>query len=1746
MKIGWVEFKFKSPPINKMPKDCDFYCNIHNHSEYSTLDAISRIERGMLSLDLDSLYEDQVTLVRRAFQLKQPGVGLTDHGALGGFFRFHTECVNHKINPIIGIEFYVIDSLKNLKDKDRDYSHLTALATSYAGLVNLYKLNKIAWTEGFYYKPKVDYEILAKYNKDIIMLSGCSANSPYLNIIHSDKSTKEKERLYNDLTRKFLDIYEDNFYMEIMPHGNYENAILLNTVVIDQALKHDILIVATNDSHYPIKEHSESHEVMLCIQVNQRMNDQNHWKFGDGELYLKSRSEIYNDFRKFHSYIPKEIINNSLDNTMVINTKVHIEIPKRTSGTLLPKPRLFGMKRMEYVNKLINHGWEKRKIINNLILYSEKNNIDITIAKQHYLERIEKELGIINKLGYIDYFLIVYELINYCRSNNLMVGPGRGSAAGSLFCYLLGITSIDPMIYELMFERFMSIYKTTCPDIDIDFDWLRRHEVFDWLEKRFGTNNFAHIGTYMILKGKAVVRDVGRVYSIPLNEVNIMTKNIIARSGGDERKSMTVSDSFDAFDIMRDFDKKYPFIRKHTSILEGTSRNCVVGSTKIRTNRKTQLSDDSFERTIEHLYKYYKRFNKLPKLRVFNGEFFVYKKAKNIWYAGIKDVYKVTCGNKKIICTDGERFLTKNGYIALKDLNICDYVFINNTLTELFLVKIDDIEYIGERKTYDIEIDTNNEIEKNYLANGFVVHNSGVHACGVIVSDQDLTNVIPIETRGSKGSGKKRTVVSALTGKENEKMGLLKLDILGLKTLTIISKACEMIIKNYDIEFNIEEINLEDKEILDEYTNLHYIGVFQFDSIGMKNAVEGFKFKEFQDVISWNALYRPGPTRSGIASLFKNRSLGLKKIPKIHDVYDRITAKTRGCILFQEQISQVFAEMANYNLADADDVRVVVAKSHGKDALGKHRDNFIKGCSNVNFGKEKAGKLFNQIVMFGCVVGETIIHKASSNQYSGKEITIKDLYEKNKSSTIFHQIKKIMSLDENENTVKINDILDIYYSGKKKVYKIETESGKFGLLTKEHKIKVENDYKKLKDLKVGDYILVTDFEKDYKTRLEKIKLIKYIGIRDTYDIAMESPNNNYVINNGLLVHNSYGFNKCLVYDSKIVRASSNSLESKEIDIGSLYERWNSNTSVGEKYRKFGLKIMFYDETDGRIRIDKVKNVFYNGYKPVWLVKTKSGKMLKTTDTHEFVLLNSNKIMKDLKIGDKLLVSDLKYEERYSKGYSVYEDEIILKKFSGIEKTYDLEMENENHNYVANNIVVHNSHAAAYSVISYWCMWLKHYYPLQFLSSALAEEKDDNKIRSLIKECVRLKIKVKNPDINLSRNTFYPNIESNSILCGFVDIKGIGDKAANNIVVNQPYDNIFDFIDKVERRCVNIRVIRSLCLADVFDCWCTNTKLLYDHLSEIVNCKSDLARKKYFKLFKEWSKSDDKWTDEEAIYKVRQVLSLPTVKHPILYYQKVIDKYFPHLLKRIDKISDIVTEKDVVNRYAVGVTIDIKYNQVGDFDKVKPTEKEIAIRMMKFEKQGARYVNFDLEDETGFRRFHVHPVIYERTRKVFEKGINTPIIIKYRILGGKNVINVEEVVDLQELSTNYDKNNISLRLLADHPLSNINWKKAKAKNILPISMAKQKSKSIIFGIIHDLRYFKIKTGDMAFAKVTDHEKSIDCLIWPDAVEKYKDFIEKSFIGRIVLLMEVEKMKKRENEKKFSFNIVRIIKFYKNKA
>ena len=1042
---------------------------------------------------------------------------------------------------------------------------------------------------------------------------------------------------------------------------------------------------------------------------------------------------MFQSLMKHHKYLGKAKIIESLNTTLEIHKKVNIDIPIRTKEDVLPTPiipKKYDTKK-EYINVLIKKGWKKRDIIGQAKKTAKRRKLTHNQAIELYKKQLKHELNIINKLGFMDYFLIVHELINWSRKHGILVGPGRGTAASSLFCYLLGITSIDPILYDLMFERFISEYKVTYPDIDMDFDWHRRGEIFGWMEKRFGEKSFAHIGAYGVMKGKQVIRDVSRVFDVSYTTVNGITKYVIQRTGGDERKSMTILDSFNTFDVMKKFDKQYPNVKKHAIRLEGITRN------------------------------------------------------------------------------------------------------------------------------------------------------ASIHPCGIIVSDQILTDIIPIETRN-------KTRTTSITGKECEKLGLLKIDILGLKTLSVIYKAVRLIKDDIDLE----KIDLENKEILKEFTDTNFTGVFQYDSLSMRNSVGGFKFKSFDDITIWNASNRPGVQRSGIALQFRLRRAGVRKIPKIHPIYDRITKNTAGCVIYQEQISKIFSEMAGYTLADSDQIRVAIAKSHGKDVLNQYRIGFIEGCIKKGMEKSKAKKLFDQIVYFGCLSGRTVVYHKNSS------ITIKNMYAKD-------DVKDIASNIDGK--VAMNEVINVYYSGKKELYKVVTITGKFCESTLDHEYLTLDGWKKLADIDKSELIQIAD-DVFGKLLFEKIDKIEYIGYEDTYDIAMKAPYNNYIVNNGIIVHNSYCFP--------------------------------------------------------------------------------------------------------------------------------------------------------------------NSHAAAYSVISVWCMWLKYYYPLEFMTALLSEENDATKIHGYIRECKRLHIKVIHPDIDKSKDGF-AIYDENTIISGFTDIKGIGEKASAAIVEMQPFNDFYDFVDKVNRRTVNKRVIKALVLSGAMDVWCCNKKKFSENLDNMLDAKTKDKRDFYLSELKKWNRMED-WSDGEKAKIVKSVFSLPSDKHPIEYYKKFLKEQFPHIKLTPTKTASY----DEINllMWIAGEIIDTKLNQIGDYDKGKATKEEIEKRRLKLEPHGSRYANFDIEDSSGFKKFTVRPIIYRKVKEIIDKGNGTIVLAKCRVQARSSyIIYVDDMIDLDELKETGFKTHMQKSMSAKHhPCHNGRL------------LRKIKKEGKVDVILRDLKFYKTKYGMMAFTLLEDGE------------------------------------------------------------
>jgi DNA polymerase-3 subunit alpha len=823
-----------------MNSNSDFV-HLHAHSEYSQLD-------GMPSVG---------EYIMRVHELGMPGIALTEHGNMRSMVQLAIKAKGEfdwkgskqhldPVKPIFGIEFYVApidykikgieETVKqSLKKKSKNASeykekmkelenkmqvrkryHVLAFAKNDIGMKNLLILNYMSWKDGYYYRPRIDINLLKKYHEGIIITTSCIGG--WVPSLLLENKLNEAEQWLIEMKR----IFKDDLYLELQPHKIKEQEIV-NAFMIKLADEHKIKLVATNDCHYLLKEDSKAHEVLLAVQSKKPLQSADAWRFDDNAFYLKTKQEMIESFKLNHPFISPKLIKNSLETTMEIFEKCNVEIEINKKQGILPDFKIpvnyTGEK--NYLINLCKKGWIWRNIEKRAGEYAKSRNMSELEGVKIYRERLEFELKRIFKLKFEKYFLIIHELISWARKNDIMVGPGRGSSSASIVCYLLGITSIDPIEYDLLFDRFLNAHRMDYPDVDMDFEDMRRKEVFKHLFERYGEEHVSLIGTNGTMKGKQALHDVSRVLGIPHSEVNQITKHIIERSSGDARSSETVADSFNEFDVCKDFNKRHPEVLPFVEKLEGKVRNV------------------------------------------------------------------------------------------------------------------------------------------------------GVHACGIQIAPMDISTHIPIEYREIKGAEEKelwgadRVKVSALDWRDSQDMGLIKMDVLGLRTLTILKSALKEIEKRKKIKINLEEINLEDDNVLDAFTKGMMTGIFQFDSVGMKKTCEKLKFTKFEDIISLNALYRPGAMRSGLAQHYINRKIGKEKIEKIHPIYDNITKDTYGILVYQEQLLRCFVELAGYHPDEADSIRKAVAKSFGNEYINREKEVFIKGAGEKGLDSKKAEKLFENISFFG-------------------------------------------------------------------------------------------------------------------------------------------------------------------------------------------------------------------------------------------------------------------------------------------------------------------------------------------------------------------------------------------------------------------------------------------------------------------------------------------------------------------------------------------------------------------------------------------------------------------------------------------------------------------------------------------------------------------------------------------------------------------------------------------------------------
>ena len=725
-------------------------------------------------------------LLGRAKELGMPAVAITDHGALYGAFKFFIKAKDMGIKPIIGVETY--KAKKSRFDKqpglERDQSHLVLLAKDLEGYKNLLKIVTIAHLEGFYYKPRIDFEVLQKHNKGIIALSGC-LQGEIPNLLLNNQEIEAENVL-----KKYLQIFEGNFYLELQRHPQIDELGKINKMLISMSRKFAIPLVATNDVHYLDKEDAYAQEIMLCIQTQRTIMEKNRpiSMIEVPDYYFKSSEEMKGQFID----IPEAI-----DNTIRISDQCNLEIPY--GKWILPK---FVTPNNEPVEDYLRQLVEERK--------NRVNGFPVeTIDK-----RLQYELDIIIKKGYTTYFLVVQDFVNWAKTHKVAVGPGRGSAAGSLVAYVLRLTDINPLEYNLPFERFLNPERPTPPDFDIDFADIRRDEVLKYVTKKYGEEKVAQIITFGTMEARLAIRDVTRALGLSYSQGDRVAKMI---PQGKQGFSMSISQA-----------------------LEESSQ--------------------------------------------------------------LKFAYQTEADTKKVL-------------------------------------------------------DVARKVE------GLPRHSS-VHAAGVIITDKDLTEYVPLQREAKEGRIITQYDMYCLdlnVAPNNKAVGLLKADFLGLRNLTTIEKALELVERKSKIKIDIHEVPLDDKKTYDLISSGNNVGVFQLESSGMRHLAKELKPSKMSDISAMVALYRPGPM--DLIPLFLEGKLNAKKIKYLHADLKPILEETYGILVYQEQVMEIANRLAGYTMSEADNLRMAMGKKK-KELMKKEKEKFIVGCINKGYKKTLAEQIFNFMEKF--------------------------------------------------------------------------------------------------------------------------------------------------------------------------------------------------------------------------------------------------------------------------------------------------------------------------------------------------------------------------------------------------------------------------------------------------------------------------------------------------------------------------------------------------------------------------------------------------------------------------------------------------------------------------------------------------------------------------------------------------------------------------------------------------------------
>lgn len=1339
------------------------FVHLHVHTEYSLLDGLSRIDQ----------------LVERAKALNMPAVAITDHGTMFGVMEFYRACKAAEIKPIIGVEAYL--ARRSMKDKDpkldkRPY-HMLLLAQNQQGYLNLLKIASAAQLDGYYYRPRIDREFLAAHSEGVIATSGClAAQIPTLIMEGRDDEAREQIGWYQDVFGK------ENFFLELQQHDIPELETLNKWLVEYGKSNHThVPLIATNDVHYVLETDYDPHDTLLCIQTSALKTDNDRLRMSDASYHLTSQQEMWNYFG--------QVAPEALQNTLKVAEMCDVSLD--TKGYHLPVfPVPEGHDSTSYLRYLCEKGLRMR--------YGERAQTD-----QVLIDRLDFELSIVGNMGFNTYFLIVWDLCQFARHADIWWNV-RGSGAGSLVAYSLGITNIDPIQNNLLFERFLNPGRVSMPDIDMDFPDNRREEMIYYTARKYGEDKVAAIITFGTLGAKAAVRDVGRALGVPLELVNQAARLI-----------------------------------------------------------PTEPKPKPIETYVEE-----------------NPE--------------LKDLYNSDPDIRRIVDT------AKN----LQGVN----------------------------------------------------RHASTHAAGVIVADKPLVEYLPLhrptkieKSEDSEGGGSENPLkaVTQFPMETCESIGLLKIDFLGLSTLSIFRKACDLIEKHQGVRYTMESVpyrptgdanldNMLDKAF-DLFGRGETVGVFQFESTGMQQMLRDMRPRKYEHIIAAVSLYRPGPM--DFIPLYNRRLRGEEPIEYRHPALQPILEETMGILVYQEQLMQVAGSLFGYKLGEADLMRRAVSKKKEKD-LKQHRTIFLERGPDHGVDEDSANKIFDDIEFFAnygfnkCLVYDTEIVDADT----GKRVQIGDLV------TGKVQVERTLTCDLDTLRLQPGKITAAMENGVKPVYRLTTQLGRQIESTDNHPFYTFEGWRMLGELKVGEQIAVprhissnttkqwsehqiivlghllaegnltnpasvyyytTDPEQwtDYTSNLEKFDnmIASTHQRRNSYDVyakKMDRAGSNTLVQwiESLGLRNTTSYTK-FIPDGVFELSNS--------QIGLLISRmWEGDGHINEK----GLSL-FYATSSERMahqlqhlllrlkiisRVRRVEfpykegrvgyQVFVTGsdnfrsfYEEIGLHFISAERRQKlehmilddpqSWSSKDVVPLGVKEIVRREKsalgitwdqFSERTKVAQREFqasstatksgftrntvsriaeffdsdELRVYANNDIYWDKVVSIEYVGEEMTYDLTIEGT-HNFIANDILVHNSHAADYAMVAVQTAFLKTNYPAEYMTGMLSVQRGDStKIATFLGECRRMNIPVLAPDVNTSELDFDIQLQPNGqrgIRIGLAAIKNAGENALTPIVEARQQGGAFksleDFCRRVDLRLVQKRALESIIKAGALDAFAPRNQLV---------------------------------------------------------------------------------------------------------------------------------------------------------------------------------------------------------------------------------------------------------------------------------------------------------------------------------